>query len=165
MVGKAGTLSALAGTRNPEGEAASGCRLRALKTRCRRQMPRPLKLCHIVYTHTTRGLMSASSQTHTPVSLLHVLHTHTHTPLPFPPPPHRAGPLASLQALGGDACVQINKRLGFNPRVGKIWRRKWQPTPVFMPGKSQGRGAWRAAVHVLGKSNSDSVLGLFDNRT
>ena len=21
------------------------------------------------------------------------------------------------------------------------WRRKWQPTPVFMPGESQGRGS------------------------
>ena len=26
------------------------------------------------------------------------------------------------------------------------WRRKWQPTPVFLLGESQGRGAWRAAV-------------------
>ena len=26
-----------------------------------------------------------------------------------------------------------------DPRVGKIpWRRKWQPTPVFLPGKSDG---------------------------
>ena len=31
-------------------------------------------------------------------------------------------------------------RLGFDPRVGKIpWRRKWQPTPVFLPGKSHGQ--------------------------
>ena len=29
---------------------------------------------------------------------------------------------------------------GFNPRVRKIpWRRKWQPTPVFLPGKSLGQ--------------------------
>ena len=29
------------------------------------------------------------------------------------------------------------KRHGFNSWVGKIpWRRKWQPTPVFLPGKS-----------------------------
>ena len=27
------------------------------------------------------------------------------------------------------------------------WRRKWQPTPVFLPGESQGRGAWWAAVY------------------
>ncbi|CAN0506048.1 unnamed protein product [Rangifer tarandus platyrhynchus] len=29
------------------------------------------------------------------------------------------------------------KRSRFNPWVGKIpWRRAWQPTPVFLPGKS-----------------------------
>ena len=33
-----------------------------------------------------------------------------------------------------------NARLGFNHWFGKIpWRRKWQPTPVFLPGKSHGR--------------------------
>ena len=32
----------------------------------------------------------------------------------------------------------------FDPRVGKIlWRRKWQPTPVFSPRKSHG---WRSLV-------------------
>ena len=25
------------------------------------------------------------------------------------------------------------------------WRRKWQPTPVFLPGESQGRGSHQAA--------------------
>ena len=31
------------------------------------------------------------------------------------------------------------RRPRFNPWVGKIpWRRKWQPSPVFFPGKSQG---------------------------
>ena len=29
-----------------------------------------------------------------------------------------------------------HKRCGFNPLAGKIpWRWKWQPTPVFLPGK------------------------------
>ena len=28
------------------------------------------------------------------------------------------------------------RRLGFNPRVGKIpWRREWQPPPVILPGE------------------------------
>ena len=27
------------------------------------------------------------------------------------------------------------------------WRRKWQPTPVFLPGESQGRGSLVAAVY------------------
>ena len=32
------------------------------------------------------------------------------------------------------------KRCGFNPWVGKIpWNRKWQPTPVFLSGKSHGQ--------------------------
>ena len=31
-------------------------------------------------------------------------------------------------------------RHGFAPWVGKIpWRRKWQPTPVFLPGESHGQ--------------------------
>ena len=33
-----------------------------------------------------------------------------------------------------------HKRCGFDPWVGKIpWRRSWQPTPVFLPGKSYGQ--------------------------
>ena len=33
-----------------------------------------------------------------------------------------------------------HKRSGFDPWIRKIpWRRKWQPTPVFLPGKSYGQ--------------------------
>ena len=32
------------------------------------------------------------------------------------------------------------------------WRRKWQPTPVFLPGESQGQGAWWAAVYGVAQS-------------
>ena len=34
------------------------------------------------------------------------------------------------------------------------WRRKWQPTPVFLPGESQGQGAWRAAVYGVAQSRT-----------
>ena len=41
------------------------------------------------------------------------------------------------------------KRRGFDPWISKIpWRRKWQPTPEFLPGKSHrqktlaGFGPW-----------------------
>ena len=45
----------------------------------------------------------------------------------------------------------------FNACVGKIpWRRKWQPTPVFLPGKSMDRGAWRATVHEVTKDSDTS---------
>ena len=32
------------------------------------------------------------------------------------------------------------RRSRFNPWIGKIsWRREWQPTPVFLPEKSDGQ--------------------------
>ena len=34
------------------------------------------------------------------------------------------------------------------------WRRKWQPTPVFLPAESQGRGAWWAAVYRVAQSRT-----------
>ena len=39
------------------------------------------------------------------------------------------------------ACqCRRHKRHGFDPWVRKIpWRRKWQPTPVFLPGKPHGQ--------------------------
>ena len=47
------------------------------------------------------------------------------------------------------------RTLWFGPLVGKIpWRRKWQPTPVFLTGKSRNRGAWWAIVHGIAKSQT-----------
>ena len=39
------------------------------------------------------------------------------------------------------ACQWMRyKKHGFDPLVGKIpWRRTWQSTPVFLPGKSHGQ--------------------------
>ena len=34
---------------------------------------------------------------------------------------------------------QVTKRPGFGLWVGKIWRRAWQPSPVFFPGESHGQ--------------------------
>ena len=42
--------------------------------------------------------------------------------------------------LSGKESACRCKRYRFDPWVGKIpWRRKWQPTPVFLPGKSHGQ--------------------------
>ena len=41
--------------------------------------------------------------------------------------------------LSGKESTWQCRRQGFDPWVGKIpWRRAWQPTPVFLPGKSHG---------------------------
>ena len=34
------------------------------------------------------------------------------------------------------------------------WRTKWQPTPVFLPGESQGRGSL-VGCHLWGRTESD----------
>ena len=36
------------------------------------------------------------------------------------------------------------------------WRRKWQPTPVFLPGESQGRGRL-VRCHLWGHTESDTT--------
>ena len=42
--------------------------------------------------------------------------------------------------LSGQESICQCRRHGFNPWVGKVpWRRKWQPTAVFLPGKFHGQ--------------------------
>jgi len=44
--------------------------------------------------------------------------------------------------IGKESAYQYrrHRRQGFNPWVGKIpWSRKWQPTPVFLPGEPHGQ--------------------------
>ena len=51
------------------------------------------------------------------------------------------------------ACQRRCKRHESHPRVRKVpWRREWQPTPVFLPGKPMDRGAWWATVHETTRS-------------
>ena len=45
------------------------------------------------------------------------------------------------------SAVDIGRIHGFVPGLGKIpGRRKWQPTPGFLPGKSQSMG-WQGVGH------------------
>ena len=48
------------------------------------------------------------------------------------------------------------ERRGFSPWMGRIpWRRKWQPTSIFLPGESHGQGgAWWAMVPRVTKSRT-----------
>ena len=49
------------------------------------------------------------------------------------------------------------KRHGFNPWVRKIpWSRKWQPIPVFLPGKSHGQKSL-AGYSPQGHKESDTT--------
>ena len=61
--------------------------------------------------------------------------------------------------LGGKEWAWQCRSCGFNPWVGKIpWRWKWQATPVFLPGKSQGQ--W---LQSMGSQKSDTTYWLNTN--
>ena len=51
-----------------------------------------------------------------------------------------------LQSMGSRR-VGRNRATSLSLFTFMHWRRKWQPTPVFLPGESQGQGAWWAAVY------------------
>ena len=66
--------------------------------------------------------------THTDGSVHLCLYTHLHT--------HTQ----RLRFILRSWLAQLCRKRGFDPGVGKIpWRRKWQPTLVFLPGKSHGQ--------------------------
>ena len=64
--------------------------------------------------------------------------------LPFPPPDDLPNPrtepaspvLVSRFFTTEPPSACQCRRCGFDPWVGKMpWKRKWQPTPIFLPGK------------------------------
>ena len=62
--------------------------------------------------------------------------------------------LSQLNAINHKCYIHLNfttvkSSLLISPNC--FWRRKWQPTPVFLPGESQGR--W-AAVYVVAQSRT-----------
>ena len=72
------------------------------------------------------------------------MYTNTYTHMGFP------GGASSKELT---CQCRRHKRREFDPWVGKMpWRRKWQPTPVFLPAKPMDRGAWWATVHGFAKS-------------
>ena len=55
-------------------------------------------------------------------------------------PPRKVGFPGGSSGKESACQLRRRKRCGFNPWVRKIpWRRKWQPTPVFLPGKLHGQ--------------------------
>ena len=60
------------------------------------------------------------------------IYTHTHT--------HTCVHVYVPRCLSGEDSICQRRHCTFNPWVRKIlWRRKWQLTLVFLPGKSHGQ--------------------------
>ena len=65
--------------------------------------------------------------------------------------------------LSGKESAFQCRRCRFNPWIRKMpWRRKWQPSPIFLPGKSHGQRSWWVSVHGVSKE-SDTTKQLNSN--
>ena len=60
-----------------------------------------------------------------------------------------------LQSMGS---IRVRHDWATSPSLFTFmhWRRKWQPTPVFLPGESQGRGSL-VGCHLWGRTESDTT--------
>ena len=61
-----------------------------------------------------------------------------------------------LAAVHGVAKSDTTERLCFHFSLSCIGRRKWQPTPVFLPGESQEQGSL-VGCHLWGCTESDAT--------
>ena len=64
-----------------------------------------------------------------------------------------------MEETGGlQSMVSLWVRHDWTPSLSLFtfmhWRRKWQHTPIFLLGESQGRGAWWAAVYGVAMSQT-----------
>ena len=61
--------------------------------------------------------------------------------------------LDSSAGKGTTSNTGVSGNMDLIPGSGRFpWRRKWQPTPVFLPGKSHEQRSWWATVHRVAKS-------------
>ena len=60
-----------------------------------------------------------------------------------------------LQSMGS-LRVGHDWATSLSPFTSMHWRRKWQPTPVFLPGETQGRGSL-VGCRLWGRTESDTT--------
>ena len=56
----------------------------------------------------------------------------------------------------GSLIVEHDRTTSLSLFTFMHWRRKWQPTPVFLPGESQGRGSLLGCL-LWGRIESDTT--------
>ena len=58
------------------------------------------------------------------------------------------------RAFLSDQCKEIEENNRMRKTRDLFWRRQWQPTPVFLPGESQGQRGL-VGCHLPGRQESD----------
>ena len=64
--------------------------------------------------------------------------------------------VARRAAIMGSLRVRHDQATSLSLFTFMYWRRKWQPTPVFLPGESQGQGSL-VGCHLWGRTESDTT--------
>ena len=60
------------------------------------------------------------------------------------------------RAFLSDQCKEIEENNRMRKTRDLFWRRQWQPTPVFLPGESQGRWGL-VGCRLWGRTESDTT--------
>ena len=113
-------------------------------------------------SHTARGWSLGTGEAASPLSSFYkeepqahrekAMATHSSTlawKIPWTEEPGRLQSTGSLR-IGHDWTTSLSLF------TFKHWRRKWQPTPVFLPGESQGRGN-QVGCRLWGHTESDTT--------
>ena len=66
------------------------------------------------------------------------------------------GRLQSMGSLRVDTTERLHFHFALSLCTFMHWRRKWQPTPVFLPGESQGRRGL-VGCRLWGHTESDTT--------
>ena len=64
--------------------------------------------------------------------------------------------LMKVKVENGKVGLKLNIQTSLSLLTFMHWRRKWQPTPVFLPGESQGRGSL-VGCRLWGHTESDTT--------
>ena len=98
-------------------------------------------------------LISSASVKYIPfLSFIVLIFTHSSTlawKIPWTEEPDRLQSMGLL-GVGHDSATSLSLFTFMH------WRRKWQPTPVFLPGESQGRGSL-LGCHLCHRTESDTT--------
>ena len=104
------------------------------------------------YAHFTSSHPISFTPTYNTIILEKAMATHSSTfawKLPWMEGPRRLQSMGSLR-VRHDWATSILRFTFMH------WRRKWQPTPVFLPGESQGWGIL-VGYHLWGRTESDTT--------
>ena len=106
----------------------------------------------VAQSQTRLKWRSSSSSSSSSVCMEKAMATHSCTPAWKIPWTEAPGGLQSMGSLG----VGHDWATSLSLFTFTHWRRKWQPTPVFLPEESQGRGSL-VGCRLWGRTESDTT--------